>query len=101
MTNLRNNRTLSLSGVCLLLGLGLNLSLGLASGFSAQAAPPAVELGPRAKAKLQSGEYPLLENVGSILEKVANLRQLPIKESVKVDKVCEDKGFIACALHFF
>jgi len=70
-----------------LLSLGLFGWLGPIPGltFSALAAPPAVELGARAKAKLQSGEYPLLENVGSILEKVAKLRQLPIKESVKVD----------------
>lgn len=91
MTILRNSRKLRLSCVYFVLGLSLNLSLGLASGFSAQAAPPAVELGARAKAKLQSGEYPLLENVGSILEKVAKLRQLPIKESVKVDTLSREE----------
>lgn len=71
----------------------LFLSAGMGPGFSlsAQAAPPAVELGARAKAKLQSGEYPLLENVGSILEKVSKLRQLPIKESVKVDTLSREE----------
>lgn len=51
----------------------------------AQAAPAVVELGTRAQAQLQRGEYPLLENLGGILEKVSQLRQLPIKERVRVD----------------
>jgi hypothetical protein len=63
------------------------LSLGLSFSFtmSAQASQAGIELSERAQSLSQKGEYPLLQNVGSILEKVSKIRQLPIRENVKVD----------------